>query len=859
MYFSKWQRYAILGLCFLGALLAVPNLLPKSVADNLPGFLPSRQISLGLDLRGGSYILLEIDSDALMKDRLEVVQDDIRGRLRAEKITYRDLKIVNKGVQFTLTDPNDAIRARDALKSMAQPIVSALADGTGTGGTDMTIDIGTDGAGRIGLTDAGILSKKRAAIQQSIEIVRRRVDQTGVTEPSIQAQGAERILVQLPGVGDPKHIVQLIGTTAKMTFRMVNTNATDPKHIPADSEALALTDRTLGQSAVPVVVYKKVEVSGENLVDAQPTTDGQTGQWVVSLRFDRTGARKFADLTAANVGRPFAVVLDNKVITAPVIQGPIPGGTGQISGRFTAQSANDLAVLLRAGALPAPLTVIEERTVGPDLGADAIRAGLISVSVGLVLVMVYMSASYGIFGHFANIALVANLIMILGLLSALGATLTLPGIAGILLTLGMAVDANVLINERIREEVKLGKKPIGAIEAGFSRAFATIMDANLTTLIKMALLFWIGTGPVRGFAVTISLGILTSVFTATSLVRLIVSWWYARVRPTDLAIQGPKYRLRLVSDSTNITFMGWRNYGLGFSAVLSILSLCLLYYPGLNLGIDFKGGILIEARTQEAADFPKLRGELEKLNLGQITLQEFGSPRDVLIRVGQQPGPDAAQQKAANQIRSTIEAAFPGAEIRKSEAVGATVSNELFQGGMLAMGLAIVAMLLYIWFRFEWQFGVGAVATLILDVTKTMGFFVLFQYQFNLVSIAAILTIMGWSINDKVVVYDRVRENLRKYKSMPLRELIDRSINETLNRTINVSATIFLATLPLVLFGGEALRDFSEVMLFGIALGTSSSIFIAAPILLLLGEGRLRTGKPVAAKESKADPAPAES
>jgi len=414
----------------------------------------------------------------------------------------------------------------------------------------------------------------------------------------------------------------------------------------------------------------------------------------------------------------------------------------------------------------------------------------------------------------------------------------------------------VLINERIREEVKLGKKPLGAIEAGFSRAFSTILDANLTTLIKMALLFWIGTGPVRGFAVTISLGILISMFTATSLVRMMVGWWYARVRPTDLAVQGTKYRLRFVPDDTNITFMGWRNWGLGFSAALSLGSIALLYYPGLNLGIDFKGGILIEARTPEAADFTRMRTELGTLGLGQINLQEFGSSRDVLIRVEQQPGPDSAQQKAANLIRTTVEKAFPGAEIRRSEAVGATVSSELFQGGMIAMGLAIIAMLAYIWFRFEWQFGVGAVVTLLLDVTKTMGFFVLFNYQFNLVSIAAILTIMGWSINDKVVVYDRVRENLRKYKSLPLRELIDRSINETLNRTINTSATIFLATLPLVLFGGEALRDFSEVMLFGIALGTSSSIFIAAPILLFLGEGRLRGSKLVADPEAKKPGAP---
>ncbi|WP_428246941.1 protein translocase subunit SecF [Ferrovibrio sp.] len=302
------------------------------------------------------------------------------------------------------------------------------------------------------------------------------------------------------------------------------------------------------------------------------------------------------------------------------------------------------------------------------------------------------------------------------------------------------------------------------------------------------------------------------------------------------------YKLRLIPDNTNYPFMKGRIIGLAVSAFLSLVSVVLFFHPGLHYGIDFKGGIVIEARLPQAADFPALRDAIHKLDLGQAALQEFGSPQDVLIRLGRQEGDDAAAQRAADKVRAALNQSYPGAEIRRVEAVGASVSDELFKDGMIAMGLALVAMLAYIWFRFEWQFGVGAVVTLVLDVTKTVGFYVITDLQFNLVAVAAVLTIMGFSINDKVVVYDRVRENLRKYKVMPLRELIDKSINETLNRTINTSVTIFLSTIPLALFGGEAVQGFAIVLLFGIVLATSSSIFIAAPILLFLGENKLRRG-----------------
>jgi SecD/SecF fusion protein len=421
-------------------------------------------------------------------------------------------------------------------------------------------------------------------------------------------------------------------------------------------------------------------------------------------------------------------------------------------------------------------------------------------------------------------------------LATLGATLTLPGIAGILLALGMAVDANILVNERTREEVKRGRGVIGSVEAGFRRAYAAITDANVTTLIKMLILFAVGTGAIKGFAVTISLGIVISMFTAILLVRLLTAQWLKRVRPKALTIGT---RLRFFPDHTAIPFMRARYSGLVISAMISLASLGLAWKPGLNMGIDFAGGVVVEARTEQPADVALLRERLGSLGLGPVQVQQFGSPQDVLLRFEQQHGTQS-QSQAVERVKETLGEVAPGSEVRRVEVVGASVGSELFQEGLLALGLAAVAMFGYIAFRFEWPFAVGAIATMFLDLTKTVGFFALTGIEFNLTSIAAILTIMGFSINDKVVVYDRVRENLRIHKAKPLREVIDLSINETLSRTIGTSIALFLAIAPLALFGGPALHEFAVVLLFGLVLATSSSIFIAAPILLNLGEMRLR-------------------
>ena len=495
--------------------------------------------------------------------------------------------------------------------------------------------------------------------------------------------------------------------------------------------------------------------------------------------------------------------------------------------------------MLRAGALPVPLKVIEERTVGADLGSDAIRMGAMTGVAGFGLVCLFMVVLYGRWGLVANLALGLNVALTFAALTLLGATLTLPGIAGIVLGIGLAVDANVLINERIREETRAGRSAVAALDAGFSRAYATIINSNVTALIATLLLFWFGSGPVRGFAVTMALGIAISMFTAVSVVKAIMAMWVHRRRPKVFAIE-PLFRFKLFSDEPNIPFMKARRFGIAMSVVLSLAAVVLLFKPGLNYGVDFKGGSLIEIKTEQPADLARLRGGLNGLGLGEVALQEFGDPTTTLVRVEMQPGDEAAQMTAIEAVKTSIVQLEPGANFARVEIIGPKVSGELARAGILAVVFASLAMLAYIWVRFEWQFAVGAIATLVLDVTKTVGFLALTGLDFSLTAIAAVLTLIGYSVNDKVVVYDRMRENLRRYKSMPLRELIDLSINQTLARSLYTSVTAFLALLPMAIWGGSAVESFAVPMLFGIVIAASSSVFIAAPILLYLGEKKLR-------------------
>src|ERR1700758_2769204 len=531
LYFTRWKAFGIILTALLVCLFAVPNFFPEATVKNWP-LWAQRRLVLGLDLQGGSYLSLEVDSNYVKKEKLDQIRDDVRRTLREAKIGYTGLASKGDAVEVRVKE-TELQAALPKLRALSQPLGGLL----GSSG-QRSLEVTDAGGGLIRLTvpPAAINERIRQTIDQSIQIVERRVNQLGTVEPVIQRQGTDRILVQVPGLQDPTRLKDLLGKTAKMEFRMVDTSVSPDQaqqgNLPPESELLM----SASAPKTPYVVKKQVLVTGGDLTDAQTAFDPRTGEPVVSFKFNSAGSRKFAQATTENVGQPFAIVLDNEVISAPVIREPITGGQGQISGNFTVQSANDLAILLRAGALPAPLTVIEERTVGPGLGADSIAKGELAAYVGAILVIVFMLLTYRLFGLFANIAVMINVAMIFGLLSLLNATLTLPGIAGVVLTVGIAVDSNVLIYERIREEIRGGRNAISAIDAGFKRALATILDSNITTFIAAAVLFYIGTGPVRGFAVTLGIGIITTVFTAFTLTRLIVAWWVRWKRPQTVPI-----------------------------------------------------------------------------------------------------------------------------------------------------------------------------------------------------------------------------------------------------------------------------------------------------------------------------------
>lgn len=526
--FSQPKRIFLSLLLIVGVILALPSLLPARMVGSLPDFLPKQTINLGLDLAGGSHILLEADPAEVRAQQLESMEENVRSALRgAEDVEYGEISRTGGVLGFTVADQSQVDAAREA--------VQGLTTGAGlTGQRDWTIRV-VDGTRLLmGPSDAGIARNLDDAMDTATDVIRRRIDELGTREPTIIRQGDERIVVQVPGLDDPQALKDLLGQTAALEFKLV-----DYENPPEDTAA---GNARIGSQVFPfedgtgnIAVRRLGGIDGENLTGAQQSFD-QDNQPVVVIQFDTVGGRRFAKLTQENVNRQFAIILDDEVISAPVINEPILGGSSQISGNFTVDSANNLAIALRSGALPVDLTIVEERTVGPDLGADSIAAGGLAALVATIAVLAFMMLTYGRFGVYANMALIINLLLILGIMSLFGATLTLPGIAGFVLTVGSAVDANVLINERIREEQRRGRRVIQAIEVGYKEASRAIFDANLTNVIAAVLLFLFGSGPIRGFAVVLVIGIITSVFTAVTITRMWVAGWVRRNRPTELHI-----------------------------------------------------------------------------------------------------------------------------------------------------------------------------------------------------------------------------------------------------------------------------------------------------------------------------------
>lgn len=531
MSLSRWKVIAVVLSVIFGVLFTLPNLLPQKTLDALPGFVPHQRLNLGLDLQGGSQLLLEVDTGALRAERLTNMVEDVRTTLREEGIDFTALGVADGGVSVRITDP---AKVTDAVNLLRRTVGAALAGVPG--GRDVTVSTADDQRIRIAFVAEALNAEAAKAVDQSIEIIRRRIDALGTKEPTIIRQGVNRIVVQAPGESDPERLKAVIGQTAKLSFQMVDDSVPLAEaaqgRIPPGSELLVSED---GYTPA-LLVRKRSLVTGEMLTDAQQQFDSQTGQAVVSFRFNGQGARRFGDATSQNIGKRFAIVLDKKVISAPTIQGAITGGSGQITGNFTVESANNLAILLRAGALPAPLKVEEQRTVGAELGADAVRAGAISLGIGAVAIIAFIVLAYGLFGVFAAFALIVNVLLIVGIMSMTQATLTFPGIAGLILTLAVAVDANVLIYERVRDEAHAGRPPLSALDHGYQRALVSIIDANITSAISALIMFQFGAGAVKGFAWTLLIGVITSVFTAVVITQLLITLWFRAAKPKQLPI-----------------------------------------------------------------------------------------------------------------------------------------------------------------------------------------------------------------------------------------------------------------------------------------------------------------------------------
>lgn len=660
------------------------------------------------------------------------------------------------------------------------------------------------------------------ASERVVEIIRNRIDELGVTEPVITRQGKDQVIVQLPGVTDRERAKEIVGKTAHLEFKMVNEDSAlltqaQAGTVPEGYEYKDMKDGAFGRK---VLVEAAPALTGEHLTTASIGFD-QYGQSIVQLQFDNEGAKIFERTTAQSIGKQMAIVLDGKIHSAPVIRDRIPNGQAQISGGFTPDEASDLALVLRAGSLPAPVEIIEERTVGPSLGHDSVSKGIKAGLMGTLLVILFMPGYYLLAGLIADIGLAVYCLITVGALAALGASLTLPGIAGFILSIGMAVDANVLIFERIREELATGKTSRGAVSSGYHRALTAILDSNFTTLMTAVLLFMFGTGPVKGFAVTLSIGIIASMFSAILVTRVVLDF---------LLKKNPNLNLKMFNflGKTNIPFLKGRFLAYGFSAVVLGVGLVAIMSRGhSNYGVEFTGGMLAQVQFQKTVQISDLRNGLDRVGSKSAVIQHFGSPEDNQFVIKTADSDTHNVDLVAAEL-----AGEKGYSLLRVDRVGPSVSQDLTKKALYAVLWSAMGILAYLAWRFEWRFALAAVVALFHDALFAFGVYSLVGREINLTAIAAILTIMGFSVNDTIVTFDRIRDNLKIHRKKPLVEVVTISINETLSRTIITSLTVLFSTLALFLFGGDSINDFAFILLVGFCVGIYSSIFVATSLVV---------------------------
>ncbi len=831
---------------FIVTLISVLFVLP-SLTGKLPDWWQkhvSRGLNLGLDLKGGMHLILQVDMDQAINNALNRTSQDLKEMAEKRGLTLKVGEVAKETLPLTLINPDEQAAFQKWFKDEFSHL-ELKGPTRQEGGLAYTLSLNPE----------EIKQLQERTLAQSLEVLRNRIDQFGVTEPVMVRQGADQIVMQLPGIQDPQRALDLIGQTAQLEFKMVDDQAQvnlpelidkalndgrlktgytreDLNHaladkIPADDEVYIekSIDRETGRLvSKPLLLKKKVMLTGDAVRNAAVRI-GDYNEPYVSVDFNRRGAAEFARITGENVKRRMAIILDGIVRSAPVIQERIGGGKAQITGSYTSEEAHDLAIVLRAGALPATVKIVQNITVGPTLGADSIRQGLISGLLGTILVVGFMIFYYRFSGVVANYALVLNIIMLLGALSLLNATLTLPGIAGIILSVGMAVDSNVLIYERMREEFHSGKPLKAGIDGGYAKAFWTIIDSHVTTLITACVLFIFGTGPIKGFAVTLSLGVTLNLFTALFGTRVVYDWlvlkrWLKKLSFFELFKQ------------PNLDFIGKRKYAFMISGALSILGLVAfgqLSRGHGNLGVEFSGGAMVQLSAQKPFTVDQVRQALNREGWGHAEIQPLEGGKGLMVKLKKS---EESVGQMSEHLTRLLNQAVAGNKftVAGTAEIGASISQDLRNKAILAIALSMLGIILYIAWRFEFIFGVGATIATLHDVLAVLGVFWLLNIEITLLVVTALLTLAGYSLTDTVVVFDRIRENLARRRGS-LGEIINLSVNEVLSRTIITSSTVFLVVVALFFFGGVVLRDFALAMILGVLVGTYSSVFVASPIV----------------------------
>ena len=850
----KWKMALLAFLTLLSVLLVLPSFYP-----NLPSWylkhIYGQRLKLGLDLQGGMHLVLQVDID-------KAIQNALNARLK-------DLQqvLARKGIRVKIgeaQEPHQAVLifpSKEALARAKEIINQEFG----------SLKIVREEEGKfpklvVSLTEKQIAFIRENALDQCLEIIRNRIDQFGVTEPVIVKQGTDKIVVQLPGVKDPERALKLIGQTAQLEFHLVDEEAMARidlpgliaraikegrlkpdasreeinrvlrPYIPPDDEIYFLVERDRQTGRVikkPLLLKKRAVLTGDMVKTARVRIGGVYNEPYVALEFTDRGARIFARVTEENVGKRLAIVLDDVVRSAPVIREKIPGGQAQITGSFTYEEAADLAIVLRAGALPAPVKVIQNITVGPSLGRDSIKKGLISGLIGAAAVMLFMIIYYRFSGLVADVALILNVLMLLAVLSLFRATLTLPGIAGIILTMGMGVDSNVLIFERMREELGLGRPPRAAIVAGYDRAFWTIVDAHITTLITALALFLFGTGPIKGFAVTLSAGIVINLFTAIFGTRIVYDYLIAKGKT-------PKINFMTIIKNPRIDFMGARKIAAVVSGILVTLGLIAFVQisrGAANLGVDFAGGVMAYYRAEKPFSLDEIRKALKEAGITGFQLQDVKGENLLIVKL-RRKAETVGDLEA--KVREILKEKFPSYnfKLEAKEEIGSAISKELKRKALIAIAISLAGIIGYLAFRFNVSFGVAAAAATFHDVLAVLGLFYVLNREITLLLVTALLTLAGYSLTDTVVIFDRIRENIKRHRGkMSFVEIINRSVNEMLARTIITTLTTLLVILAILFFGGVVLRDFALALALGVIVGTYSSVFVASPIVYLWHKG----------------------